>query len=379
VNVTIICPIHGDFQQLPSNHLKGAGCINCAIESQRTTTPEFIRKAKVEHDDKYDYSDTTYTRATDKVAIVCPKHGGFNQKANNHLNGQGCPKCQTTISSGHTTLAEMLPAEVIIEHNNRTMIPPYEIDLYLPDHKVGIEHHGDFWHSENRHNYEFDRQKCIAKAALAEQKGIRLLQFFEHEVKGKQDVVCSMIHHMIGQSKRIYARECACTTTKNGGFFDENHLFGNRPASHQFSLTLNNTILCSISLSRHPKYDYEIIRFANKIGHSVVGGFSRLLAQAIKKLEPSTIFTYTDRRFGTGHLYARCGFTCKNHTKPNYRYINLNTKQVLSRQQCQKRKLPKILREAFNPAASETANMLENGYGKLWDAGHYIYVYDAPR
>ena len=61
--VIIKCPTHGQFLQLPSNHLKW-GCKKCAIldtaKKRRLTTEEFVRKAKNKHGNKYDYSPTRF-------------------------------------------------------------------------------------------------------------------------------------------------------------------------------------------------------------------------------------------------------------------------------------------------------------------------------
>ena len=53
----------------------------------------FIEKSKNVHNNKYDYSKVKYTKAKEKVCIICPEHGEFWQAPTNHLNGNGCPKC----------------------------------------------------------------------------------------------------------------------------------------------------------------------------------------------------------------------------------------------------------------------------------------------
>lgn len=65
------------------------------------TTKDFIEKAKQTHGDRYDYSNTVYTRSRDKVTITCRKHGPFEQRASAHLDGCGCPKCQHEWSDDH--------------------------------------------------------------------------------------------------------------------------------------------------------------------------------------------------------------------------------------------------------------------------------------
>lgn len=57
------------------------------------TQEEFISDAKKIHGDKYDYSKVVFTRMKDKITIICPKHGEFEQRAIEHLGGSGCPKC----------------------------------------------------------------------------------------------------------------------------------------------------------------------------------------------------------------------------------------------------------------------------------------------
>jgi hypothetical protein len=90
--VCIICPIHGEFWQRPLDHIKNkSGCPRCV--GRNKTTEEFIKKAKEVHGNKYDYSKVEYKGAFTKVCIICPEHGEFWQVPNNHLNGKGCPYC----------------------------------------------------------------------------------------------------------------------------------------------------------------------------------------------------------------------------------------------------------------------------------------------
>ena len=97
INVKIICPIHGVFEQKPCNHLIGYGCQICGQEKvandQRSTTEEFIEKSRKIHSDKYNYSLVEYVNNSTKVKIICNKHGVFEQTPNKHLLGRNCPEC----------------------------------------------------------------------------------------------------------------------------------------------------------------------------------------------------------------------------------------------------------------------------------------------
>lgn len=92
----IICRVagHGEFLQIVSNHIKGAGCPKCNYGRPSKANDQFIEEAKLVHDNFYDYSKFTYNGSTTKSIIICPIHGDFEQRPANHLQGQGCPICR---------------------------------------------------------------------------------------------------------------------------------------------------------------------------------------------------------------------------------------------------------------------------------------------
>ena len=91
--VTIICPVHGEFSQVPHTHTQGSGCIQCRDQKLSDNTESFIIKATKVHGTNYNYSKTIYTKSWNKVIITCPTCGDFEQTPNNHLSGKGCRKC----------------------------------------------------------------------------------------------------------------------------------------------------------------------------------------------------------------------------------------------------------------------------------------------
>ncbi len=97
--VTIICPDHGAFEQIPASHIRDVGCPKCGDESAATkrtrTTQEFVQEAREVHGDRYDYSRVEYKSSHEKVEIGCTEHGSFWQSPVNHVRGNkaGCPGC----------------------------------------------------------------------------------------------------------------------------------------------------------------------------------------------------------------------------------------------------------------------------------------------
>ena len=148
IKVKIICPIHGVFEQIPSEHMVGKGCFKCAKESKNSNTEEFIKKAKKVHNDEYDYSLVTYTHNKAKVKIICKKHGIFEQTPNSHLLGRGCNECKNEYR--RYTVDEFIDKANIL-HNFKYS---YEKSIYTNYNSkliVTCPTHGDFEVTPNNH------------------------------------------------------------------------------------------------------------------------------------------------------------------------------------------------------------------------------------
>lgn len=151
--VIIICPKHGEFKQIPKDHLNGHGCLKCQHEKlakeQTLTLDEFIKRAKEIHGvEKYDYSEVNYINYQTKVIIICRKHKEvykFSQTPHNHLNGVGCPKCRA--SKGEITISNFLIKNKIEFEEEKWFKScrnkfPLPFDFYLPQYNLCIEYDG---------------------------------------------------------------------------------------------------------------------------------------------------------------------------------------------------------------------------------------------
>jgi len=144
--VNIICPEHGMFSQTPSNHLK-YGCIECA-GTNNYTTEEFIEKANLKHNYRYDYTLVNYTNAKIKIPIICPNesHGMFMQTPHGHLSGKGCPKCKFSRNAIEIkNLLDKENIEYILEYrfSDCRNINPLPFDFYIPSLNTCIEYNGE--------------------------------------------------------------------------------------------------------------------------------------------------------------------------------------------------------------------------------------------
>jgi very-short-patch-repair endonuclease len=96
--IGIECKEHGYFEQLPNNHMSGQGCPKCTGKS--LSDDELLKRMNMMHNNKYDYSLVLFTGMLNKVKIICSEHGIFEQKLSNHINlKQGCIKCANVYLS----------------------------------------------------------------------------------------------------------------------------------------------------------------------------------------------------------------------------------------------------------------------------------------
>lgn len=147
--VTILCKKHGIFYQTATIHMSGSGCPKCAVDCKadkfRSTVEDFICKAKIIHNNKYNYSKVFYVNALTKVEIECPKHGAFFQQPGAHLYGTGCPSCLE--SHGERRIAYFLGLHGIVYEREKKFdgcrnVRPLFFDFYIPKLNVCIEYDG---------------------------------------------------------------------------------------------------------------------------------------------------------------------------------------------------------------------------------------------
>ena len=291
-----------------------------------------------------------------------------------------CPNCyplQAGVSSGEIDLLEYVKSiydgEII--DKDRSVIRPLELDIYLPEKKVAIEFDGLYWHSEDQGKGE---DYHLAKTSMCNENGIRLIHVFEDEWRKQQDIVKDRIKSSLGIGQQtIFARKCTVgviDAKMSNEFLDANHIQGADNAPIRYGLFFKDELVAVMTFGK-PRfskgYDWELIRFASKLGTHVSGGASKLLKHFRNEYHGSVV-SYADRRYSDGNLYEKLGFRLNNISQPNYWYVKNFEK--LPRYACQKHRLPALLGEFFNPEWSESENMEFNGWNKVYDCGNLVYV-----
>ena len=204
--------------------------------------------------------------------------------------------------------------------NDRNIIKPKELDIYLPEFKIAIEYNGMYWHSNNnkRHKEKYDLCKSV---------GIRLFQFWDMEWITKNKIVKSIIKNALGMSEKIYGRKCEIrsldvSTYRN--FLEDNHIQGYVASKIKYGLYYENELYSVIGFGKSrfdKKCSHELLRFCNKLNYSVLGGFSKLLKYTLKNHpEIIKLQTFCDKRIFSGGSYLKSDFKFSHTSSPGYVY-----------------------------------------------------------
>ena len=184
---TVICKEHGEFLISYDHHFNnGNKCPYCSYPSRDTES--FKTEAVKKHGNKYDYSKVDYKSATQQVTITCPIHGDFNQTPNAHLMGHGCPHCAAKKAKLEETVSELLVSENVVFKRNykpkwlkRKNNGNLSLDFYIESLKLAIECQGKqhFGKGGWSKSFDFDEQyeRDKWKMERCKENGIRLVYF----------------------------------------------------------------------------------------------------------------------------------------------------------------------------------------------------------
>lgn len=271
--------------------------------------------------------------------------------------------------------------------NDRTIIKPYELDVFIPSINAAIEVNGNFWHSELVGK---DKYYHIGKTVECNKNGIKLIHIFEDEIANKWEIVESRIKSALGLNERIFARKCNIVNvdfkTKRD-FMNANHIQGDSNSSINIGLEYDDELVAVMTFSKERIIyngksgdgNYELIRYANKLGFSVIGGFSKLLCSFIKENSVKSIKTFCDARWSginpVNTVYNKCGFKYDGLTKPNYWYMH-KTDMLTRKHRYNFTKYSILQRHPeLDGSKTEWELMKELGYNRIWDCGNMKFTF----
>ena len=400
--VIITCPIHGDFEQTPKNHMNGQGCPECGKKQAQLRNGDYTNARKNITEFKEDINRLfggkyevigDYINNKTKIELYCKErykdgteHGSFFARPDCLIQGHGCPKCSVNKSHAETELMK-----IIQTHYDGKIISGYrdfdnqkEIDIFLPELALGFEYNGLLWHSTKYR----EKNSMLAKLDTAESCGITLINIFEDEWIEKKEICKSRILNILGKSEKIHARKCSIKEISYGEakkFLLTNHIQGAVPSKYNISLIYNGEMVSLMtfgSLRKNLGYTnkegtFELLRFCNKLNTTVVGGASRLFSYFVKNYNPIEVISYADRRWSQGNLYNNLGFHFVGITKPNYAYIDGKKQHRINRYNLRKN----VLVEKYNCSKemSEVQFCKNMGLYQVFDCGNKKYVWKKEK
>lgn len=283
-------------------------------------------------------------------------------------------------------LRELDPSMEISLHN-RKIISPYELDIYLPDYKIGIECNPTFTHNSTLPVFNcsvMSRSYHKMKTDMCEEQGVFLFHIFGYEWTYRRDVILSMLRNLIkANSKKFYARNLEVREISSLDaklFMDINHR--QRGVYSKINLGLftcsNEMVSCmtfgkmrnTIGRSANPD-SWELVRFCNKLNSSVIGAASKLFNYFCRTYNPQSIISFSDRAHTKGTLYKTLGFNYVRNSEPNYVWVNYQNDSYYNRVTCQKQNLRKLFHDDSIDTANKTEKqiMIEHGYVQVFDSG----------
>jgi hypothetical protein len=336
------------------------------------------------------FSREDYTKVSANYEWECNACNTVFHDDINHGSFPRCPSCSplkhnTSIAEEelYTFLLEHLDATQII-CNDRSILDGKELDIYIPEYNIAIEHDGLYFHSEGCGQKH--KSYHVNKTDLCAAKGIQLIHIFEDEWAYKRDIVKNRIaYHLNKISHRLHARKCNIQLVDSSDaniFLENNHLQGGLNSTIKIGLYHNDVLVSimtfgklrdSLGHKRRSETSYELYRFCTQIGTAIPGAFSKLLKFFIRKYNPTQILTYADLRYSVGGLYEKAGFVNRGKTNINYWYFKNGYLIRHHRYAFAKHKLSTKL-DTFDHKLTEWQNMQLNGYDRIWDCGNLKYT-----
>ena len=269
----------------------------------------------------------------------------------------------------------------------KSIIYPYELDIYLPDYNIAIECNPTYTHNSSKSSFTNDPKPLNynqIKTQLCDDKGIFLFHIFGYEWYNKKDIIISMLRNILGKNAdKIYARKCKIievdsTTARN--FLDNNHRQGSSSASIKLGLVLDNTLVSLMTFGRmrntigtdstDTSECWELVRFCSACNTTVIGGASKLFSYFVDNYHPHEVRSFSDRAHTKGNLYKSLGFTEFRRSQPGYVWVDLSTDKPVNRVSAQKSNLKSLLHDDnIDLSMSESEIMVQHGFVKVCDSG----------
>jgi hypothetical protein len=291
-----------------------------------------------------------------------------------HSHYPRCIKCNPKHQS--FSMQEKLIVDYIksiyndeIIENDRNLINPYELDIVIPKLKVAFEYNGNFWHSTSSPGFVKNKDRDFLKCKMCEEIGYHLIQIKEHDWIYKNEIIKNNLKTLLNQdiidNNDYLIREITKSEFK---VISEKYLIFNDASSIKIGCFNNNELISCITFAKN-KSDYKLV---NIIGNNLnIKIFNEILNYFEKTYNVKSLIATIDRNNIFLNIFNSLNFKKIDETKQKYYYFK-NDGTLYSKDKCRFHKLKYIL-DNFDEKLSESENMANNGFLKLFNNGYITF------
>ena len=365
---------------------------NQNIEIKNKSVKKFNQTIQYDPNDNYHLINTlrqddfwNCLSSGESLKLVCEKFEiNYQSVTSRLLDEEFSEKYYSLYSFPKTQLQKEIKDEIEkmglkTTFNDRSIIYPFELDIYIPEKQFAIEVNGSYWHSEAILEPKEAKNKHKNKLDLCRQKNIRLFQIFENNWQKRKKQILNFIKSILGKNSfSVAARECVVTNDENVDFMNGSHIQGYGFGTIKwFNLINNGQIIASMTASKHHRQNVRgnpivLNRLCFRDGYNVQGGSSRLFKyfrEWAKNEKYDRIISWSDNCWTEGKIYEILGFVLSKEYYPDYFYWGVKKNIYLSKQS-QKKSNTKCPKET-----TEREWCFNNKIYRIWDCGKKLWEY----
>lgn len=300
-------------------------------------------------------------------------------------------RCSSKLEDEVIHFIHEVNPNLYLQIHNRSIISPYELDIYIPSLNIAFECNPTSTHNSSICDPWGGKPKPNnyhkIKSKMCEDVGIRLIHIFGYEWNHKNEILKSIIRNTLqSNSSKIYGRKCKISEISDQvcrKFLSDNHRQGYSQCSIRIGLYHESELVSvmtfgkpRMSISKANDVEYELVRFCNKLNTTVIGGASKLFKYFIDNYLPNSIISYSDFARTSGKLYDMLGFECARLTEPGYVWVNTRNDIAYNRMHAQKQNIRRFLNDdTIDLTKTENDIMISHGYVKVCDSGNKVWIW----
>lgn len=336
-------------------------------------------------------------RGSETLRFLCKKHGMYVQTVSDHIRmkdgvrKKGCPLCAL---GNHQSLMEkeigdyLTSIGIRYETNVRGVITlngrNYELDIYCPNARIGIEVNGSYWHGSlgnldsTKKSPTYHQEKVIA----AEKNNVHLIQIFDVDWLYSRSRVEMLLRGAFLPKKKVYARKTRVRWVSDKvakDFYERYHYQGSsKHCTQNIGLYQGSELISCMGFgkTRYGDFGTELHRYCVAEGYVIVGGADKLFKTYCTRYKPDGIVAYSDMDLFTGGIYHYLGFRFDGYIKPRYYWTN-SRMEVRTHEQCSPKRLKKEYSILYEEATGNKEDYIMSrlGWVKVYRSGDKRWIY----